>query len=169
VGRPRPRAGATRAATLAEYRNRHSVYQFTEAGYRAHLAVESVLMASLDDAGLSRLVFADLLADLAALADTNQAGDAEEVFRKINRLDRALADIAERAARFYQMLGDLARTNDVRPEVFLTRPPRPVGTWSSNTWRDAGAAAARWTSRSSCAGCSPTPATTTSPRTSGTG
>src|SRR5437762_8930003 len=25
-----------RAGTLAEYRNRHSVYQFTEAGYRAH-------------------------------------------------------------------------------------------------------------------------------------
>ncbi len=110
---------ATRAATLAEYRNRHSVYQFTEAGYRAHRAVESVLAASIDDSGLSRLVFADLLADLVALADANQAGDAEEVFRKINRLDRALADIAERAARFYHMLGDLSRTNDARPEVFL--------------------------------------------------
>jgi uncharacterized protein (TIGR02677 family) len=110
---------ATRVATLAEYRNRHSVYQFTEAGYRAHRAVESVLSASLEDAGLSRLVFADLLADLAALAEANQAGDAEEVYRKINRLDRALADIAERAARFYHMLGDLARSNDARPEVFL--------------------------------------------------
>ncbi|MEU8004167.1 TIGR02677 family protein [Catellatospora sp. NPDC049111] len=111
---------STRAATLAEYRNRHSVYQFTEAGYRAHRAVESVLSASLDDSNLSRLVFADLLADLAALAEANRAGDAEEVYRKLNRLDRALADIAERAARFYHMLGDLSRTNDVRPEVFLT-------------------------------------------------
>lgn len=110
---------ATRATTLAEYRNRHSVYQFTEAGYRAHRAVESVLAASIEDSGLSRLVFADLLADLAALADANRAGDAEEVYRKINRLDRALADIAERAARFYHMLGDLSRTNDARPEVFL--------------------------------------------------
>jgi uncharacterized protein (TIGR02677 family) len=109
----------TRAATLAEYRNRHSVYQFTEAGYRAHRAVESVLSASLDDSNLSRLVFADLLADLAALAEANRNGDAEEVYRKLNRLDRALADIAERAARFYHMLGDLSRTNDVRPEVFL--------------------------------------------------
>jgi uncharacterized protein (TIGR02677 family) len=110
---------ASRAATLAEYRNRHSVYQFTEAGYRAHRAVESVLAASIDDSGLSRLVFADLLADLAALAEANRIGDAEEVNRKINRLDRALADIAERAARFYHTLGDLSRTNDVRPEVFL--------------------------------------------------
>ncbi len=109
----------TRAATLAEYRNRHSVYQFTEAGYRAHRAVESVLSASMDDATLSRLVFADLLADLTALASANAAGDAEEVYRKLNRLDRALADIAERAARFYHMLGDLSRTNDVRPETFL--------------------------------------------------
>jgi uncharacterized protein (TIGR02677 family) len=108
-----------RATTLAEYRNRHSVYQFTEAGYRAHRAVESVLAATMDDATLSRLVFADLLADLKALAAANAAGDAEEVYRKLNRLDRALADIAERAARFYHMLGDLGRTNDARPEVFL--------------------------------------------------
>ncbi|GAA0740779.1 TIGR02677 family protein [Dactylosporangium roseum] len=109
----------TRATTLAEYRNRHSVYQFTEAGYRAHRAVESVLSATMDDTTLSRLVFADLLADLQVLAAANAAGDREEVYRKLNRLDRALADIAERAARFYHMLGDLSRTNDVRPEVFL--------------------------------------------------
>jgi hypothetical protein len=109
-----------RAATLAEYRNRHSVYQFTEAGYRAHRAVESVLAAGLDDSTLSRLVFADLLADLQALAKANADGDAEEVYRKLNRLDRALADVAERAARFYHMLGDLSRTHDVRPEVFLS-------------------------------------------------
>lgn len=110
---------SSRATTLAEYRNRHSVYQFTEAGYRAHRAVEAVLSASMDDSTLSRLVFADLLADLNALAAANEAGDAEEVYRKFNRLDRALADIAERAARFYHMLGDLGRTNDVRPEAFL--------------------------------------------------
>ncbi len=108
-----------RATTLAEYRNRHSVYQFTEAGYRAHRAVESVLSATLDDTSLSRLIFADLLADLNALAEANRAGDAEEVYRKLNRLDRALADVVERAARFYHMLGDLSRTNDTRPEVFL--------------------------------------------------
>jgi uncharacterized protein (TIGR02677 family) len=108
-----------RAGTLAEYRNRHSVYQFTEAGYRAHRAVESVLAAGVDDSVLSRLVFADLLADLKALAAANLAGDAEEVYRKLNRLDRALADMAERAARFYHMLSDLGRTHDVRPETFL--------------------------------------------------
>jgi uncharacterized protein (TIGR02677 family) len=110
----------TRATTLAEYRNRHSVYQFTEAGYRAHRAVESVLAATMDDSTLSRLVFADLLADLTALAGANDAGDSEEVYRKLNRLDRALADVAERAARFYHMLGDLGRTNDISPETFLT-------------------------------------------------
>lgn len=109
----------TRAATVAEYRNRHSVYQFTEAGYRAHRAVESVLGASLDDASLSRLVFPDILADLTALAQANRDAAAEEVYRKLSRLDRVLADMAERAARFYLMLGDLARTNDTRPEIFL--------------------------------------------------
>jgi uncharacterized protein (TIGR02677 family) len=109
----------TRAANLAEYRNRHYVYQFTQAGYRAYRAVEDVLSASLEDAQLSRLVFPDILADLHSLAEAARSGDAPEVYRKLSRLDGVLADMAQRAARFYLMLGDLARTNDTRPEVFL--------------------------------------------------
>ncbi|MGH3275968.1 MAG: DUF2397 domain-containing protein, partial [Streptosporangiaceae bacterium] len=109
----------TRAANLAEYRNRHYVYQFNQAGYRAFQAVEEVLTASLEDAQLSRLVFPDILADLRALAEAVRSGDATEVYRKLSRLDGVLAGMAQRAARFYLMLGDLARTNDTRPEVFL--------------------------------------------------
>ncbi len=109
----------TRAANLAEYRNRHYVYQFTQAGYRAFQAVEEVLKATLEDAQLSRLVFPDILADLRALAEAVRSGDAAEVYRKLSRLDGVLGDMAQRAARFYLMLGDLARTNDTRPEVFL--------------------------------------------------
>src|SRR5688572_17434934 len=74
---------AARAATVQEYRNRHSVYQLTDAGYRAFQAVEQVLAARLDDATLSRLVFPDILADLHALAAAATAGDAEEVYRKL--------------------------------------------------------------------------------------
>ena len=111
----------TRAANLAEYRNRHYVYQFTQAGYRAYRAVEDVLGASLEDAQLSRLVFPDILADLVTLAEAARTSDAAEVYRKLSRLDGVLADMAQRAARFYLMLGDLARTNDTRPEVFLAQ------------------------------------------------
>jgi hypothetical protein len=100
----------TRAANLAEYRNRHHVYQFTQAGYRAYRAVEEVLGASLEDAQLSRLVFPDiLLADLRALAEAAGAGDGEEVYRKLSRLDTALADMAQRAARFYGHAGGRER------------------------------------------------------------
>jgi uncharacterized protein (TIGR02677 family) len=109
----------TRAANLAEYRKRHYVYQFTQAGYRAYRSVEDVLGARLEDAQLSRLVFPDILGDLHALTEANAAGDAEEVYRKLGRLDSVLNEMAQRAARFYLMLGDLARTNDTRPEVFL--------------------------------------------------
>ncbi len=109
----------SRAANLAEYRNRHYVYQFTQAGYRAYRAVEDVLGASVEDAQLSRLVFPDILADLVTLAEAARRADAAEVYRKLSRLDGVLADMAQRAARFYLMLGDLARTNDTRPEVFL--------------------------------------------------
>ncbi|WP_431897548.1 TIGR02677 family protein [Nonomuraea sp. bgisy101] len=110
----------TRAANLAEYRNRHYVYQFTQAGYRAYRAVEEVLGSTVEDAQLSRLIFPDILADLQALAEANRTGDGDEVYRKLSRLDQVLSDMAQRAARFYLMLGDLARTNDTRPEVFLT-------------------------------------------------
>ena len=108
-----------RAATLAEYRNRHYVYQFSQAGYRAYRAVEDVLGARLDDATLSRLVLPELLADLHDLAAANRDGDSELVYRKLSRLDSALDEMAERAARFYLMLSDLARTNETSAEVFL--------------------------------------------------
>jgi uncharacterized protein (TIGR02677 family) len=109
-----------RAATLAEYRNRHYVYQFNQAGYRAYRAVEDVLGARLDDATLSRLVLPELLTDLLDLAAANRAGDADLVYRKLNRLDSVLGEMAERAARFYLMLSDLSKSTDSSAELFLT-------------------------------------------------
>nr|WP_303660428.1 TIGR02677 family protein [Rhodococcus gordoniae] len=109
----------TRAATLAEYRNRHYVYQFGQAGYRVFRAVEDVLSSRGEDVSLSRLALPDLLADLNDLADANAAGDGELVYRKLSRLDATLSDMAERAARFYLVLGDLVRTTEVTPETFL--------------------------------------------------
>jgi len=67
----------TRAATLAEYRNRHYVYQFTQPGFQAFRAVAGVLDARGEEASLSRLVLPELLADLGALAEANRRGDAE--------------------------------------------------------------------------------------------
>ncbi len=109
----------TRAATLAEYRNRHYVYQFSQAGFRAYRAVAGVLNARLDEASLSRLVLPELLADLGVLARANRAGDAESVYRTLRRLDAALTDMAARAAHFYLSLGDLVRTTEITPEAFL--------------------------------------------------
>ena len=101
---------AARAATIQEYRNRHSVYQLTDAGFRAYQAVKQVLSARLDDAALSRLVFADILADLDALAAASATGDAEEVYRKLSRLDRALSDMAVAHAGCVDRGPDAART-----------------------------------------------------------
>ena len=62
----------SRAGSLARYRNRQSVYQFSELGYRAYTAVEDVLRPAIRDANLSRLVFSDILEDLRALARGHQ-------------------------------------------------------------------------------------------------
>lgn len=109
----------TRAATLAEYRNRHYVYQFAQAGFQAYRAVAGVLTARMDDASLSRLVLPELLADLRTLAAANRDGDAERVYTTLRRLDAALTDLAARAAHFYLSLGDLVRTTEITPESFL--------------------------------------------------
>ncbi|WP_176444091.1 TIGR02677 family protein [Rhodococcoides kyotonense] len=109
----------SRAATLAEYRNRHFVYQFSQAGYKAFRAVEDVLGARLDDASLSRLVLPELLADMHELADANRQADGDLIYRKLSRLDSTLSEMATRAAHFYLVLGDLVRTTEITPESFL--------------------------------------------------
>ncbi|WP_425577647.1 TIGR02677 family protein [Nocardia callitridis] len=109
----------TRAATLAEYRNRHFAYQFSQAGFQAYRAVAGVLDARLDEAALSRLVLPELLADLHTLAEANRVGDGARCYRTLRRLDAALSEMAARAAHFYLSLGDLVRTTEITPESFL--------------------------------------------------
>ena len=110
---------ASRAGSLARYRNRQSVYQFSELGYRAFAAVEDVLSARIRDANLSRLVFSDILDDLKALAAATRAHDREQVYRRLARLDTVLDDMSRRAAQFHLTLGEIMRSTDTSPEVFL--------------------------------------------------
>lgn len=109
----------SRASTLADYRNRHYVYQFAPAGYEAYRAVEQVLRARPADGGLARSVLPELLADLETLAAANTTGDGRAVYRRLTALDRSLTELAERAAHFYLALADLLRTTEATPETFL--------------------------------------------------
>jgi uncharacterized protein (TIGR02677 family) len=110
---------ATRAGSLARYRNRQSVYQFSELGYRAYCAVEDVLRARVRDANLSRLVFSDILEDLRALHAATRDGDGEQVYRRLSRLDTVLDDMSRRAAQFHLTLGEIMRSTDTSPGAFL--------------------------------------------------
>src|SRR5580658_2921474 len=110
---------ASRAGSLARYRNRQSVYQFSELGYRAFAAVEDVLSARIRDANLSRLVFSDILDDLRALAAATRARDQEQVYRRLARLDTVLDDMSRRAAQFHLTLGEIIRVTDTSPDTFL--------------------------------------------------
>src|SRR5277367_4284627 len=110
---------ASRAGSLARYRNRQSVYQFSELGYRAFAAVEDVLNARIRDANLSRLVFSDILDDLRALAAATKAQDQERVYRRLARLDTVLDDMSRRAAEFHLTLGEIIRVTDTSPDTFM--------------------------------------------------
>jgi uncharacterized protein (TIGR02677 family) len=110
---------AARAGSLAKYRNRQSVYQFSELGYRAYTAVEDVLRARVRDANLSRLVFSDILEDLRALHAATRDGDADQVYRRLSRLDTVLDDMSRRAAQFHLTLGEIMRSTDTSPATFM--------------------------------------------------
>jgi uncharacterized protein (TIGR02677 family) len=110
---------ASRAGSLARYRNRQSVYQFSELGYRAFNAVEDVLSARIRDANLSRLVFSDILEDLKALAAATRNRDKDQVYRRLSRLDTVLDDMSRRAAAFHLTLGEIVRSTDTSPGTFL--------------------------------------------------
>src|SRR5579875_400315 len=111
---------ASRAGSLALYRNRQSVYQFTEIGHVAYMAVENVLGTRPKDANLSRLGFSDLVRDLRELAEANKVADGDEIVRRLSSLDRAIEDMTRRSARFHLALGDITRSTDASPEMFLT-------------------------------------------------
>ena len=110
---------AARAGSLARYRNRQSVYQFSELGYRAYTAVEDVLHARVRDANLSRLVFSDILEDLRALHAATRDADSDQVYRRLSRLDTVLDDMSRRAAQFHLTLGEIMRSTDTSPETFM--------------------------------------------------
>lgn len=110
---------ASRAGDLASYRNRQSVYQFSELGYRAYRSVENLLGARTEDVNLSRLVFSDVLEDLRALARANRTGQAEQVYRRLSRLDAAMEDMGRRSAQFHVTLGEILRSTDASPDTFL--------------------------------------------------
>ena len=71
------------------------------------------------DANLSRLVFSDILDDLKALAAATRAHDQEQAYRRLARLDTVLDDMSRRAAQFHLTLGEIIRSTDTSPEVFL--------------------------------------------------
>jgi uncharacterized protein (TIGR02677 family) len=110
---------ASRAGNLARYRNRQSVYQFSDLGYWAYTAVEGLLEARIQDANLSRLVFSDILEDLKALAAANHAGRTEQVYRRLSRLDSVMEDMGRRSAQFHVNLGEIVRSTDASPDLFL--------------------------------------------------
>ncbi|OOC54248.1 MULTISPECIES: TIGR02677 family protein [Nocardiopsis] len=110
---------ASRAGNLTRYRNRQSVYQFSELGYRAYQSVENLLGARIEDVNLSRLVFSEVLDDLRALAEANRTGQDEQVYRRLSRLDSAMEDMGRRSAQFHVTLGEILRSTDASPDMFL--------------------------------------------------
>jgi len=116
-----------RVRTIAEYKQRRSVYQMTELGWVAWKAVEEVLAATPGEAELRRLVLQRVLDDLNALAMALESEDGERVAELLDALHRTLEDLAQHAARFTLATSELAATWEAAPETFLQHKGRLLG------------------------------------------
>jgi uncharacterized protein (TIGR02677 family) len=109
----------TRASSLAEYRLRHSRYQFSDMGLRAWRAVRDLIDADPSPPELRRLAFAALAEGLDALREAVRVADAEAVNRRLHGLDREVAELAERSSRFSVGIASVMRATEAEPQLFL--------------------------------------------------
>src|SRR5699024_1545346 len=79
----------------------------------------NVLGARVEEVNLSRLVFSDVLDDLRSLAEANRTGQDEDVYRRLSRLDTVMEDMGRRSAQFHVTLGEILRSTEASPDMFL--------------------------------------------------
>jgi uncharacterized protein (TIGR02677 family) len=110
---------AGRVRSLAEYRQRHAVYQLSVMGYQALRAVESVLAHQPSDTELRRLVFRTVLDTLGELHGAVLAGDADKVLTLLDRIHDDLEGLAGRAAGFQLLVHQLTTQTETDAETFV--------------------------------------------------
>ena len=113
-----------RVRTIAEYRQRRSIYLMTELGWMAHQAVRDVLEARLGEAEMRRLVLRRVHDELVALFRAVQARDAADAADLLGSIHDALSGLADRATRFLVATNELASSWDADPAAFIQHKGR---------------------------------------------
>jgi uncharacterized protein (TIGR02677 family) len=116
-----------RVRTIAEYRQRRSVYQMTELGWLAWDAVEKVLAAEPGEAELRRLVLPLVHEQVGELHEAVRREDGERAAVLLDQVHRTLSDLAHHAARFTLATSELASTWEADPDSFLAHKNRLLG------------------------------------------
>lgn len=128
-----------RVRTIAEYRQRRSIYQLTEIGWVAWNAVDGLLQARHGEAELRSLVLPTILRDLEELHAAVGAGDAERTAHLLAEIYGRIDDLARHAARFLLASSELAASWESSPTAFIHHKDRllvhlegfvrALGTW----------------------------------------
>lgn len=116
-----------RVRTIAEYRQRRSVYQMTELGWLAWSAVQGVLDAEAGEAELRRLVLTKVGEELVALEAALDVRDPERLGHHLQELHTTLRQLAAHAARFTLATSELSSTWEADPVAFLAHKNRLLG------------------------------------------
>ena len=95
--------------TIADYRRRRSLYALTELGYLSFRVVEDLVAAAPSGSERKILALGSLHNQLLALAEAAHARHAVAVVQGLDQLHLGIADLAERAERFYRRLADLGQ------------------------------------------------------------
>lgn len=128
-----------RVRTIAEYRQRRSIYQLTEVGWVAWNAVDGLLQAHHGEAELRSLVLPTILRDLEELRAAVAADDAERTAHLLAEVHGRIDDLARHAARFLLASSELAASWESSPTAFIHHKDRllvhlegfvrALGTW----------------------------------------
>lgn len=119
---------AGRVSSLGEYYDRNSLYQLTELGYQAYLAVDSVLThRANEEVQLERYALRETLRKLERLASAVTAGESIETYTLLREIEETLERLSRRARAFYLMLGELAHQADTGTAELLALKEQLIG------------------------------------------
>ena len=113
--------------TVAEYRQRRSVYSMTEIGWLAYKAVQEVVNAIPGEAEVQRLILEKVHSELKLLIEAVRNEDAERTALHLGQIHRMLDDLSHQATRFLIATSELSTTWEIDPASFGQHKRRLIG------------------------------------------
>lgn len=108
-----------KVGSIAEYRRRRPVFQFSELGEQAYRGVRNLLAARPGEGRLQRYALRQIAELLPDLAEAIRVRDGQRVFGALNQIDLVLNQLADRSGQFYVLVGSITQQVDADVDRFV--------------------------------------------------